>query len=72
MLASALEPTPSARVRVVAPYVLSPDAAEVAELSGHDLGDVRLTSAIVLAGFVLVGSAFAAGWMACLALAGGG
>jgi serine/threonine-protein kinase len=41
-----------------------------AKLPEHELGAARLATALVLAGLALAASAFAAGWMACLAALG--
>jgi serine/threonine-protein kinase len=45
-------------------------AAALADLPADEASMARVTAAIVLTGLGLVGSAFAAGWVACLALAG--
>ncbi|WP_157070035.1 serine/threonine-protein kinase [Sandaracinus amylolyticus] len=62
--------TPEARVLAAGSYAMS--AAAIADMPCDEVSTARMTSAIVLAGLTLVGSAFAAGWMACMALAGGG
>ncbi|UJR85852.1 serine/threonine-protein kinase [Sandaracinus amylolyticus] len=62
--------TPEARVLASGGYTMG--TAAIADLPCDEVSTARMTSAIVLAGLTLVGSAFAAGWMACMALAGGG